>query len=69
MCIYTHSALIKLKKNCYSKSLLLLHSWIVITYSFNSFLKNVEIDDLIVNKKKVKKEKNKKMNISSCVKF
>ena len=41
----------------------------MITYFFNSSLKNVEVDDLIVNKKKIKKEKNKKMNISSCVKF
>ena len=41
----------------------------MITYSFNSFLKNVEIDDLIMNEKKVKKKKNKKMNILSHVKF
>ena len=39
------------------------------TYSFNSFLKNVEIDDLIINKKKIKKEKDKKMNTLSYVKF
>ena len=41
----------------------------MITYSFNSFLKNIEVDDLIVNKKKVKKEEDKEMNISSCVKL
>ena len=39
------------------------------TYFFNFFLKSVEINDLIVNKKKIKKKINKKMNISSCVKF
>ena len=41
----------------------------MITYSFNFFLKDVEINDLIVNKKKIKKEKDKKMNILSYVKF
>ena len=41
----------------------------MITYSFNSSLKNIEINDLIVNEKKVKKEKNKKMNILSYVKL
>ena len=41
----------------------------MITYSFNSFLKDVEVDDLIINKKKVKKEENKEMNILLYVKF
>ena len=41
----------------------------MITYFFNFFLKNVEVNDLIVNKKKVEKEKDKKMNILSYVKF
>ena len=41
----------------------------MITYSFDFSLKNVEIDDLIVNEKKVKKKKNKEMNTSSCIKF
>ena len=39
------------------------------TYFFNSFSKNIEVDDLIVNEKKVKKEEGKEMNISSCVKL
>ena len=39
------------------------------TYSFNFFLKNVEINDLIMNKKKIEKEENKEMNILSHVKF
>ena len=39
------------------------------TYFFNSSLKSVEVDDLIVNKKKVKKEKSKEMNTLSHVKF
>ena len=69
MCICIHSALIELEKNHHLKNLLLLHSQIVITYSFNSSLKSVEINDLIMNKKKIKKEKNKEMNISLCVKF
>ena len=69
MCICTHSALIKLEKNCHSESLLLLHLWVAITYSFNSFLKNVEVNDLIVNEKKIEKEESKKVNTSSCVKF
>ena len=41
----------------------------MITYSFNSSSKSVEVDDLIVNKKKVKKEKNKEMNTLSHVKL
>ena len=41
----------------------------MIIYSFNFFSKNVEVDDLIMNEKEIKKKKNKKMNISSCVKF
>ena len=39
------------------------------TYFFNFSLKNVEVDDLIVNKKKVKEKKSKEMNTSSCVKL
>ena len=39
------------------------------TYSFNFFLKNIEVDDLIMNKKKIKKKKNKKMNTLSHIKF
>ena len=69
MCICTHLALTESEKNYCLKSLLLLYSWIAITYFFNSFLKSIKIDDLIVNEKKIKKEKNKKMNTSSCVKF
>ena len=69
MCICTHSALIKLEKNCYSKNLLLLHLQVVIIYSFNSFSKSIKVDDLIVNKKKVKKKQNKKINILSHIKF
>ena len=41
----------------------------MITYFFNFFSKNVEINDLIVNEKKIKKKESKEMNISSCVKF
>ena len=41
----------------------------MMTYSFNFFSKDIEVNDLIVNKKKVKKEKNKKMNILSHVKL
>ena len=78
MYICTHSALIKSEKNyCLKnlflshclKNLFLSHLQIAITYSFNSFLKSVEVNDLIMNKKKVKKEENKKMNILSHVKF
>ena len=67
VCICTHSALIKLKKNYYLKNLLLLHLWIMMTYSFDFFLKNIEVNDLIMKKKK--KKKKKKMNILSYVKF
>ena len=69
MCICTHSTLIKSEKNCCLKNLLLLHSWIMMTYSFNSFLKNVEVDDLIVNEKKIEKKENKEMNTLLHVKF
>ena len=69
MYICTHLVLTELKKNCHLRSLLLSHLWIVITYSFNSFLKSVKVDDLIVNKKKIKKEKDKEMNTLLCVKF
>ena len=41
----------------------------MIIYSFNSFSKDIEINDLIVNKKKVKKKKNKEMNTLLHVKF
>ena len=41
----------------------------MITYFFNSSLKNIEIDDLIINEKKIKKEEDKKMNILSYVKL
>ena len=41
----------------------------MITYFFNFFSKSIEINDLIVNEKKIKKEKDKKMNTLSCVKF
>ena len=41
----------------------------MITYSFDSFSENVEVDNLIMNKKKIKKEKNKEMNTLSHVKF
>ena len=69
VCICTHSVLTKLKKNCCLKSLLSSYSWIVTTYFFNSSLKSIEVDDLIVNEKKVKKEEDKEMNTSLCVKF
>ena len=39
------------------------------TYSFNSSLKNVKVDDLIMNEKKIKKEKDKEMNNLSYVKL
>ena len=39
------------------------------TYFFNSSSENVEVNDLIVNKKKVKKEEDKEMNTSSHVKL
>ena len=41
----------------------------MITYSFNSFSESIEVNDLIMNKKKVKKEEDKKMNILSHVKL
>ena len=69
VCICTHSALIKSEKNCCSEGLLLLHLWVVITYSFDFFLEDVEVNDLIMNKKKIKKEEGKEMNILSHVKF
>ena len=41
----------------------------MITYSFNSSSEDIEVNDLIVNEKKVKKEEDKEMNILSHVKF
>ena len=38
-------------------------------YFFNFFSKSVEINDLIMNEKKVEKEESKEMNILSHVKF
>ena len=41
----------------------------MIIYFFNSFSKDIEINDLIMNEKKIKKKEDKEMNTLSCVKL